>query len=80
LSDMQRRAPLVWHCDVDASWRAWVATSAVPHSALAAVSDLLSAERARCAAPIKNFAPAPSHATMASQARRQHGHPPPPVT
>ncbi len=78
LRDFRRRAPLVWHYDADAAWCAWVATSAVPHGALVAISDLFERERARIAAEPDPFPAPPLSATLPLQARRQHERPPPP--
>ena len=77
LRDIQRRAPLVWHYDVDALWGAWAATSAAPQSSLGAIHRLLEHERAPLPPINQRFTERPSSATLGPRARRETERPPP---
>jgi len=78
LRDIQRRAPLVWHYDVDGLWRAWAATSTAPQSSLVPIQCLLERERAAVAPTNQRFTQGPLSATLQPRARRETKRPPPP--
>ena len=80
LRNIQRRAPLVWHYDVDALWRAWKDTSGAPQGSLGAIHQILEHERAALAPINQRFTEGQLSATLRPRARRETERPPPPLT